>query len=491
MSAVCGWLLSWSGGYEQRLLNWHRWTGVATAGAIVVAALLYRLDLKKAYRLCISAAFGVLLVASHFGGSLTHGSDYLTQYAPKPLRALLGGKPAPVKVALRSQAGSSPAAWADVIHPILTDKCVACHGPEKSKGSLRLDSPGSIRKGGETGPAIIPGKAAQSELTRRLLLPLDSDDHMPPDGKPQPTAEEIALLQWWIDAGAPATQTVAELKPPPAIADILAAKFKITNIAANPEPAGVPPKSKEEIGPISERLSLELGTPVTAISAAEPWLQFNASLVGTNFGDEHLAKLPAIGPNLRWLDLAGTAVSDAGLQILAKTPNLTRLHLERTGVTDAGLCHLTNLVALEYLNLYGTAVSDNGLPCLQNLPRLKHLFLWQTKVSPERARAFAEARTDQAQIQKWRYEIELLTARIKEQEMTVDLGTVRHQTQEAVPINNTCPVSGKPVQPGKSSLYAQSLVGFCCDDCKAKFDQDATPFLEKLGLTPPASKQGP
>ena len=60
----------------------------------------------------------------------------------------------------------------------------------------------------------------------------------------------------------------------------------------------------------------DLGIVVSAISGTEPWLQCNASLAGTNFGDDQLQQLGSLGPNLRWLDLGGTRVSDAGLAVL-------------------------------------------------------------------------------------------------------------------------------------------------------------------------------
>ena len=55
----------------------------------------------------------------------------------------------------------------------------------------------------ENGAVLVPGKPDESPLLQRCLLPLDHDDHMPPDGKPQPTAEELAALRAWIAAGAP------------------------------------------------------------------------------------------------------------------------------------------------------------------------------------------------------------------------------------------------------------------------------------------------
>jgi mono/diheme cytochrome c family protein len=94
--------------------------------------------------------------------------------------------------------------FAEVIQPILLQRCSACHGPEKHKADLRVDSLEALLKGGKSGPALVAGQASDSPMIHRLLLPLNDEDHMPPEGKPQPTLAEIVALEWWIDRGAPA-----------------------------------------------------------------------------------------------------------------------------------------------------------------------------------------------------------------------------------------------------------------------------------------------
>jgi hypothetical protein len=63
------------------------------------------------------------------------------------------------------------------------------------------------------------------------LLPLKDDDHMPPEGEPQPSAAEITLLEWWINAGGPAAVKVEEPMPQPAI------QHAQEVVARRPEPA--------------------------------------------------------------------------------------------------------------------------------------------------------------------------------------------------------------------------------------------------------------
>jgi uncharacterized membrane protein/mono/diheme cytochrome c family protein/YHS domain-containing protein len=484
VAAMCGWLLSLGGGYQDQLLQLHKWTGIGTAVACAIAGLLYSLNWKTAYRVCLFSSVALLTVAGHYGGSLTHGSDYFARYAPAPLRPLLGGSSKKVQTTAPPQTNvvdvTQLPVYAGVIRPVLEQNCLSCHGPEKSKGGLRLDSLEGISKGGKAGPALIAGKAAESDLVKRIHLPANDDDHMPPDGKPQPSRDDIALLEWWINAGAPGDKKVGELKPTPRVMQALAARFGMpAPIAKKAEP-----KPLQEVQAQAGALSDELGIAITALSPQEPWLQCNASIAGTNFGDAQFSKLKSLGANLRWLDLAGTAVTDGGLTNLAAAPNLTRLHLERTGLTDAGLSQVAALSDLEYLNLYGTAVTDEGLNQLETMSKLKQLYLWQTKVTPAAGKAFAEARIDKDQLQRWQEEIEQLNAKIRDAHISVDLGTMAPKptavSTNAAAVNTMCPVSGKPIDPSKTVLYEGLLVAFCCDDCKATFEKDPTPYLAKL-----------
>ena len=86
------------------------------------------------------------------------------------------------------------------IRPIFASRCVACHGANKQKGELRLDTKSLALRGGESGPVIVPGKSGESLLWRRVSSTND-DERMPPNGKPL-TTEQLAALKAWIDAGA-------------------------------------------------------------------------------------------------------------------------------------------------------------------------------------------------------------------------------------------------------------------------------------------------
>ena len=86
------------------------------------------------------------------------------------------------------------------IRPLLIANCIDCHGPDKQKGGLRLDSRSGWQTGGDSGPALVPGKVAESKLWQAVCY-TDRDLKMPPKRKLKDS--EIADLKLWIESGAP------------------------------------------------------------------------------------------------------------------------------------------------------------------------------------------------------------------------------------------------------------------------------------------------
>ena len=92
------------------------------------------------------------------------------------------------------------------IKPIFDRACTKCHGAEKQKGKLRLDSLEAALKGGDDGKVIEPGKSAESMLVHNIAQVGDEDMFMPPpdnkDKIPPLTKAEVGLVRAWIDQGA-------------------------------------------------------------------------------------------------------------------------------------------------------------------------------------------------------------------------------------------------------------------------------------------------
>ena len=92
--------------------------------------------------------------------------------------------------------------YAKDIKPLFEKSCFKCHGAEKQKGKLRLDTVGAALKGGEDGPDIVAGNSAKSKLVHAIAR-LNEDEAMPPADKGKPlTKEEVGLVRAWIDQGA-------------------------------------------------------------------------------------------------------------------------------------------------------------------------------------------------------------------------------------------------------------------------------------------------
>ncbi len=390
VSAVCGFLLSLDGGYDEDTLFWHQWLGVGTTVLAFFATFFKRKRVKtgrarygQMYWVVFLMALGTLAVGAHFGGSLTHGSDYLTRYMPGEMRTVLGLPERAEKAEPKAIVKVDDAVvFTDFIQPVFEAKCLSCHNLEKQRGGLLLATQAGILAGGDNGEVIVPSKADESELFVRITLPEDDDERMPPEGKKQLTAEETRLIEWWISSGASFNATVASSNPPDDVQSFLVQK-------ATPPP---PKKSifDLEVSPVSENdlASLKaLGVSISPIAQNTGFLQASFTAVQDSAYDNALQNLAPISQQLTWLDLGNTEIANAHLQNIGGLKNLTRLHLENTDITDAGLAYLKPLEKLEYLNLYGTAVTDSGLAQLSELSTLQKLYLWETDVTEEGAEA--------------------------------------------------------------------------------------------------------
>jgi len=92
-------------------------------------------------------------------------------------------------------------AFVEKVKPLLDSRCVSCHGPDKVKGGLRLDSRDGVLKAGESGlPSVVPGKPAES-LLLQAVMHSKKDLEMPP--KDRLTSNDVAVLERWIRDGAP------------------------------------------------------------------------------------------------------------------------------------------------------------------------------------------------------------------------------------------------------------------------------------------------
>ncbi len=94
-------------------------------------------------------------------------------------------------------------AYATDIKPIFQKSCFKCHGSEKQKAKLRLDSLEATLKGSENGKILEAGKSASSKIVHNVARVGEEDDWMPPVDKGDPlTKDQVGLIRAWIDQGA-------------------------------------------------------------------------------------------------------------------------------------------------------------------------------------------------------------------------------------------------------------------------------------------------
>ena len=215
IAARLGILRAGSGDYAGRSLDYHRVFGIAIPFLTVLTLVLQMRSARStpppralaSYRFSLGVTLLALVIAGHYGGNLTHGSQYLVQNAPGFIKEMLAETPEvdPEAAPLESGSAGDPAAqiYLTKIRPIFGAKCIACHGPEKQKGKYRLDRMDIALKGGSSGEvAIKPKEPMQSKLVSLILMPRDHEDAMPPDGKEALTSDEIIQIIHWIQNGA-------------------------------------------------------------------------------------------------------------------------------------------------------------------------------------------------------------------------------------------------------------------------------------------------
>jgi uncharacterized membrane protein len=390
IAATAGYLLGTSGGYGGGTFDLHLRLGIVVAvGALITALAAWRRQRTgtgdRVVRAALVLTLAVLTIAGHLGATLTHGEGYLTELAPAPLRTLFGG--AAPAAAFTGPIERAPV-YGTLVQPVLQRHCVSCHAPGAARGGLVLDTPEAMVKGGDHGPVLAPGRALSSELVRRVWLPADHPDVMPPRGQRPLTAADAGLLRWWVDSGASFEQPLSELDVPPDVLPVVEARLGPL-VRGGPT---IPPVSLSAPDAGDIAASRARGIDLRPVADGSPFLQVRLNGRETPADDGRVASLAALAPHVLWLTLADTAISDTAFATIAKMPNLTRLDVSRTGVTDRAIAALAPLAQLESLNLYGTGATDAALPPLAALPRLRRVYLWQTAVTPagiERLRAAA------------------------------------------------------------------------------------------------------
>jgi uncharacterized membrane protein/mono/diheme cytochrome c family protein len=369
-SCITGYILSNSGDYDEELVGRHQWFGISVAAVSVVYYLLYHFKTVVKYTWLFPVVLIMLIaITGHLGGSLTHGSDYLTGSFKETADTVIGKKLIPdVQEAV---------AYTDIIQPLLHDRCYGCHGANKQKGKLRMDQTDLLMRGGKDGVVIEAGKADESEMIKRITLEKADEHHMPPKEKPQLTEKEIALLHWWISSGASFTKKTKDLAQPEKIKPVL---FSLQNaVPEKKNTADVPLLPVEKASEAIIKKLKDKGVVVMPLALNSNYLDI--SFVTAPVADDTTVQLLLpLKKQLVWLNLSNTRISDVSTKVISQCANLTRLELGGTRITDKGLSNLTALAQLQSLNLVNTKVTAAGLMKLKTLQQVKTIFFYQSAI---------------------------------------------------------------------------------------------------------------
>lgn len=370
VACLFGYLLSLSGDYEAVLLNRHKLSGIALAVCAGIL-LVIRVQLTSfSPRLFSGLLVGMLVLISysgHQGGNLTHGSDYLSMQTRLEEER---EKPASPSVALL---------YEDVVHPVLQQKCGQCHRSGKRKGEFSLSNHTELVAGGKSGPAIVPGKLAESELYRRITLDPAHEEFMPTDGKPPLTEDETTLIAYWIEqAGAATSKSMGALQANDTllmqVASVLGLESRLapSSSSGNGNYRHIPPSLDMALVEALRNKGLNVRINLHQPVVLDVTLPDHAGLKVADFQKELLG----VGLHVVWLNLSDNDFTDDDLAFLKDLPNLEKLRLENNPITDGIADHLKNMPHLEALNLNATQVTAAGVSKLKENPKLARIFTW-------------------------------------------------------------------------------------------------------------------
>ncbi len=364
LALFSGWIMPKEGAFDESLIGWHFWTAVGmTISTLVLLLLNYtkNAQAQNLYFPLFVVTMILLTLTGHFGGSLTHGKDHLV----KAIDSKSKNKVQDVNVLNL---------YSDIIQPILQKKCASCHNEGKQKGELVMTNSIDLMKGGVNGPIIVKGDVLNSSLIQRVHLPLEDDEHMPPDGKVQLSQNEIKLLEWWIENDANFETKVGALEQSDEIANILKGYEQ-----------GQSTLDTSSVNLISSNTLTQLAAKNISVvpESEESPFAYVSFQRDTSLTSGKLRSIKNIAGNITELDLSFTNMDDGLMSQLSRFENLQKLKLQNSQISTHGLKHLSDLKHLSNLNLYGTKVDDQVFEVLKKMNALSKVYLWQTNITED------------------------------------------------------------------------------------------------------------
>ena len=363
-TALAGVLLSKESGYDSNALIAHKWWGVSAA---ILSAILYYAKNNYRFKESMAKLSSVLIsiclvVAGHFGSSITHGVDFL--FAPMIS-----------KISQEDTVSMKRAIVYDhVITPIFKAKCFSCHNPDKKKGKLDLTTKEGFLKGGEDGEIVLAGNIMESKLIHVINLPLAHDEHMPPEGKAQLTQQEMVLLYQWVRAGADMKNKIFDISSSDSLRMFAESLWKSNHLKKVEVLYTFSAADPDEIKKLNTPNRLVV--PLANESPALKVIFYNKG----SFNSSMLSELSAVKINVVELDLHNMPIQNADLKTIGEFKNLSVLNLNYTEIGNDALKQVSALKQLQRLSLCGTSIAASAISMLSECKALKEIFIWNTNV---------------------------------------------------------------------------------------------------------------
>ncbi len=362
ITALMGLFLSREEGYDTEALKWHKWSGIVVS-LIMLSWYYFRNSLSKTTAGTVTAtivSFAIIIFTGHQGAGITHGQNFL-------LAPMLPEKKQQQVLLEDAQV------FTDMVKPILEAKCMSCHNSKKAKGELVMETKELLLKGGKSGKLWDSTEADFGLMMKRIHLPLETKKHMPPQGKPQLTEEEIAILSNWIKTGADFDMKVAQLDANNELKKIADRIF--TTIETDDYDFAAADESKVQSLNNNYRTVYPLATGSPALAA-----EFYGA---SQFTSEGLNELLAIKHQLVSLNLNKMPVKDEDLKIIGQFSHLRKLNLSFTNITGGTIKDLGVLKELKQLSLSGTTIKAAALKDISSMKELTKLFAWSTPLTSD------------------------------------------------------------------------------------------------------------
>jgi uncharacterized membrane protein len=363
VTALFGFFLSIDGDYGADTLQQHKISGVALS-ILAFFLVVWYMNVKKSeiiFYSSVGLTIIVLVLAGHTGSVLTHGENFVLAPVTKKAEVILTVENASL--------------YQLAVMPVMEKKCFSCHNESKAKGKLIMTAAEKFKTGGENGKAFVEGNPDSSRMIQYIHLPLENDEHMPPDGKPQLTPFEISLLEAWIASGADFEKKFAEFDE----RDTLKALATTSINSVIKKEAALEYSFKAASADVIKKLNTPFRT-VSALYLNSPALQADF-FVKESFKLSSLEELKEIKDQLVVLNLSKMPVTDQDLSIISLFRNIERLNLNFTSVNGDGLANLKSLTNLKSISLAGTNVSKDALNNILALPSLNEVFIWNTPIT--------------------------------------------------------------------------------------------------------------